>query len=479
MHDPVARRREKSRLFFDVSGLLQWFAYQAKPTGIQRVTTQILHAATTHLEREVELIARCPGSRAFFPVSRQLATNLVGPARDEALRSVRRVFVNGMRSVHPLLFLRQARMGHVPYALWGISRLTEVARNRSPLRSMDLQSQHVVIPAADDVIVGLGDFWCHREHANALVDIKRRTGATLIHMIHDLYALSHPEWTHPYYGPQFAKQFAWLAPHVDHWLTNSRFVKSQVNSYVEEHRIAGRRIDVVPMGWDSFPDASTLLDDKRVMEKLGLDTGKYILHVGTVEPRKNLLSLIDVMCKLRRELGDETPTCILVGREGWRSDEVKKHLRRTAFAGGTIRWIHEVDDADLPLIYRGARFTVMPSLAEGWGLTVQESLAHGVPCIASDAGGVPEAGLDLARYVNPRSSGELFAAIRHWATDDEAVSSARTRIRVRLERQSSRPTWKNAAQTVFGVCEKATLIPAQTQSGWPPPARSFERTRTW
>ena len=445
----IANGPGAARYFFDVSGLIQWFAYESTPSGIQRVSVQILQAAIARSPENVHLIARCPGSARFFPVSRQFVSELAGTFRQEAIEGLRRLFVEGMRPVHPILFLRQARTGHIPYAFLGMARFLKTAMAKgSPTGRCTAGAP---VPSAGDVIVGLGDFWCHREHAKALVDLKKKSGATLFHMIHDLFALARPEWTHPYYGPEFAEQFAVLARHVDHWLTNSNFVKSQVHSYLETHGIAKRVIDVVPMGWDSFRRGPTSSDIQHVLGKHGLAAGKYILHVGTVEPRKNLVPLIDAIFRLRRELGDNAPTCVLVGREGWRSSEVQRHLGRTSFADGAIRWIRNADDADLPSIYRGARFTVMPSLAEGWGLPVQESLAFGVPCIASNAGGLPEAGLDLARYVSPLNGIELFAAIKHWSTDDQALDSAREMIRHRLRLQPSYPTWDDAAGTVLAA----------------------------
>ena len=444
-------RHEKPRLFFDVSGLLQWFAYKSEPSGIQRVSTQIIREAMWS-DKDVELIARCPGSNDFFSLSSRLVSDLVGETRQQAIRDLRLLFSAQMRSVHPLLFLKQARIGHVPYVLHGLT-LAQFAAGVSKAR---LEPQGRPVPTEKDVIVGLGDFWCHPGHANSLVNLKMKTGATLVHMIHDLYALNHPEWTHPYYGPQFTRQFAFLAPHVDRWLANSNFVESQINSCIDGYGIEKRHVEVVPMGWDSFPDKPNEGHDRSVLDKFGLSPSNYILHVGTIEPRKNLLSLIDAMCRLQKELGDKTPTCILVGRAGWRSSDVQRHLDRTFFAGGKIRWLAEVGDSDLPSIYRGARFTVMPSLAEGWGLPVQESLAHGVPCIASNVGGLPEAGLDLARYIDPVAGDELFSAIKHWVVDDHVVGQMRTKIRARLFSRSFSPTWREAAQTVLRASEAAT-----------------------
>ena len=109
-----------------------------------------------------------------------------------------------------------------------------------------------------------------------------------------------------------------------------------------------------------------------------------------------------------------------------------------------MHWFRAASDADLAILYRHARFTVAPSFSEGWGLPVQESLALGVPCIASSGGAMPEAGHGLAELFDPDDRAALRAAIERWAADDGALAAARARILGEFP-QLSRPTWDDAA----------------------------------
>ncbi|HYD06888.1 MAG TPA: glycosyltransferase, partial [Reyranella sp.] len=104
--------------------------------------------------------------------------------------------------------------------------------------------------------------------------------------------------------------------------------------------------------------------------------------------------------------------------------------------------------ADLPAFYRGARFTVAPSYTEGWGLPVQESIAHGVPCIASSAGGLREAGRGLAWNFDPSDGAGLQAAMATWITDDGALAESRARIAAALK-AGNLPTWNDAGRLLL------------------------------
>lgn len=442
------------RLLFDVSGLMQWYAYLANPSGVQRVMERILRSNPIASDPRVEMIARVLGSDRFFHVDTEIIVDLGDRERRPlAIARLRGLFAQSMRFAMSRRLLSDLRAYHLPYIAMGLTRLDFVwqawCAGRAPRRMPPLR--YVVPLTGSDVIIGLGDFWCHRGHVDALIGLKARSGARLMHMVHDLFPIERPEWADPLSASIFVCQFERLVPHVDQWLTNSRFVASSLVSYLAAHCEKVSPVDVVPMGWDSFDSErlSVRPEDREILAGHGLADKSYILHVGTIEPRKNLLALIDAMARLRRQLGDSAPPCVLVGRDGWKSDALRNRLRATGNEGGTVRWIKKVSDKDLPAFYRGARFTVVPSLGEGWGLPVQESLVHGVPCIASGVGGLTEAGQDLARYVDPGNPDELFAAMVHWVTDDGALAEARARIRRRFQAATPFASWDTAGKEVL------------------------------
>ena len=443
------------QIFFDVSGLVQWYAYADHATGIQRVMQGVLGSRALAYQANIQFIARAIGSDTFYNVEPHIICGLDDAVkRPGSIASLRRVFAASKRLASPMRLLREMVPGHIPYIAAGWSRMDMLwSATNQDHRSSSLELQIATTPRAGDIIICLGDFWCHRGHADALLRLKNGRDVALIMMIHDLAAIFHPEWTHPYYGREFTNQLDKVAPQVDHWLTNSRYVKSHLGRFLSSRSLPSRPIDVLPMGWPRTTPRWSFVprNDAPVLQKYGLKTDNYFLHVGTIQPRKNIDSLVDSVVQLRRDVGEQIPACVLVGSDGWRSEAIRRRIKRLEWKD-SVRWLTKVDDRELSVLYRHAKFTVIPSHEEGWGLTAQESLAHGTPCIASFGGGLPEAGLDLVRYVDIEKAQALTHAIRSYATNEQIIIAARKYIQSRMQNIQLLPTWEDAAHCIMAIC---------------------------
>lgn len=432
------------RVLFDVSGLVQWYAYLSNPSGIQRVMESILSQPALLRNPSVTLVSRAIGSDTFYIVEPDIIAGLTTrETRRASIARLRGLFAESMRLANPARLLREMHSIHVPYIALGFSFTERFWESRCAGRWVSRPSRLQTIAPSDafDAVVGLGDFWCHGGHVPALIALKRRSGAKLIHLVHDLIAAVNPQWTHPHYGKQFLEQFDRLAPAVDHWLVTSSYVGGQLAGYLDRQKLPHPRIDTIAMGW---PIPLPAQDDDGVLAQYGLERQRFLLHVGTVEPRKNLDGLFDALTRLRSEPAVDALPCVLVGRDGWRSETIRQRLKDDPWLAGRVKWIKDATDSDLAALYRRAKFTVVPSFDEGWGLAVQESLAHRTPCIASRAGGIPEAGLDLVEYVESGNTDALAAAIRTLASDGDALEQARARLTNGLASRPL-PTWSDTA----------------------------------
>jgi glycosyltransferase involved in cell wall biosynthesis len=159
----------------------------------------------------------------------------------------------------------------------------------------------------------------------------------------------------------------------------------------------------------------------------------FLLFVGTLEPRKNLVRLLEALHRL-----PDAPPLVLAGRRGWLYDDAFAAVERLDLQE-RVHWLDFVADADLPALYNLAEAFVYPSLYEGFGLPVAEALACGTPVVTSRLASLPEVASDAAVLVDPLESTSIAAGIR------QALEASR-RLREAGPAQVSRFRWEAAAQ---------------------------------
>jgi glycosyltransferase involved in cell wall biosynthesis len=171
---------------------------------------------------------------------------------------------------------------------------------------------------------------------------------------------------------------------------------------------------------------------------------RYVLHVGTIEPRKNLERLLEAVHQLRKS--GEDIRLVVVGGKGWLYEGFFQRLEELAL-GDAVQLPGYVSDADLPAIYGGATLVAVPFLYEGFGLPVLEAMACGVPVVCSDTSSLPEVGGDAARYFTPTDVAEIADAIfTVWR--DQAL---REGMRQRGLARAAEFSWERAAEETLAI----------------------------
>ncbi len=192
-----------------------------------------------------------------------------------------------------------------------------------------------------------------------------------------------------------------------------------LDEFVRHYRVDRARARVVPNGIDTAVfrrrDASAL------RERLGLTGRKVLLHVGFSTPRKGLEFLADALSILDRD----DLRLLLVGR--WEKGYRDKVFRRLGPRSPAVVEAGYVPDGEMPLYYSAADLLVLPSLLEGFGFPIAESLACGTPVVATRVGSIPEVAGPLARLVPPADGVALAAAIA------AALADGRERERIGVE----------------------------------------------
>jgi glycosyltransferase involved in cell wall biosynthesis len=169
------------------------------------------------------------------------------------------------------------------------------------------------------------------------------------------------------------------------------------------------RVDVVYLGvdLDRFSPARDVSADQDVLARLGVRP-PYVFWVGTIEPRKDLPTLIEAFAAVAR--GGSDHRLVLAGQPGWGSDALEIALARCGIANRVDRLGYVTEDQKLAL-YRGADAFVYPSIAEGFGLQVAEAMAAGCPVITTTGSAPEEVGGEAVELVAPRDPRAVQAAI--------------------------------------------------------------------
>lgn len=240
-----------------------------------------------------------------------------------------------------------------------------------------------------------------------------RFSGKCVSTVHDMSAFRVPQY-HPASRVKYQRD---IFPHLINkgnlFITDSEFSRTELLDFfpVPEERVVS-----VPLGADLVFQPRSILAVSAVLSDYGLTAGCYTLSVGTIEPRKNIERLIDAYACLSAELRYEFPL-VLAGGRGWNSEHIHQKIARYTSEGWLI-YLSFVRDADLPLIYSGARLFAFLSHYEGFGLPVLEAMSSGIPVISSNAASLPEVGGDAVIYVDPNDEEAIISALETVLTDD-------------------------------------------------------------
>ena len=191
-------------------------------------------------------------------------------------------------------------------------------------------------------------------------------------------------------------------------------------------------------------------------KKQGLMDG-FLLYLGTLEPRKNITTLIEAYAQSRKTYAIREKL-VLAGGKGWLYDEIFERVQQLDLETEVI-FPGFVSDAEQRFWYAAASAFVYPSLYEGFGIPVAEALASGIPVVTSNVSSLPEAGADIALCIDPHNVEAMAAAIYTALTEQALRQKCRTMAPLIAQRFS---TQKMAEQTIR-VYEQAATLHSATQ----------------
>jgi len=401
----ASRIHQDMTIMIDVSDLIYYIGHHPNLTGIQRVQANFIVAARSIAGESVNFICWNAKRGGFDLVDAKLLISVVHDLNH----------AEDNRSVNFNQFA--AREGIFP----GSKPIGEVAG--------EFQNM---------VIVLLGAAWVIPDYFAKIAALKRKYSASFMMTVHDLI---------PIYAAHTCDQGTALA--FRSFLLASSYV---VDEYVCVSENTHRDLRRIFKHWNLAEPLSTVITSgfepvdaeqaARIVKEPSLRSEEpFVLFVSTIEGRKNHILAYKTWERLLQHY-ETPPRLVCVGRYGWRADEFLQLNIVTDGLGGKIEILSDISDGELEWLYRNCLFTIYPSLYEGWGLPISESLARGKLCITSNTSSMPEAGGDMAIYIDPDSPDDLYDAICKLLDDPASVASREAEIRARFQPRS----WVDVAQ---------------------------------
>ncbi len=202
---------------------------------------------------------------------------------------------------------------------------------------------------------------------------------------HDLSPFTWPQCNTPQRIRFTQKELQKTISSADALITDSAYTRQEVADYFNWPI---ERIYSVPLACSADFHQRTPEMCHEVLSQYGLKHQEYSLYVGTIEPRKNLIALLDAYSRIPIDCRRRIPL-ILTGYQGWQNESIM-HRIDSAQREGWVRYLGYLPARELPVLFSGARVFCFPSLYEGFGLPVLEAMASGVPVVCSDSSSLPE-----------------------------------------------------------------------------------------
>ena len=267
--------------------------------------------------------------------------------------------------------------------------------------------------------------------------------------IHDLAFLRFPEFNFDWFIKKYTGEVKKNAQISKKIIADSKNTK---NDIVRFFKIDPAKIEVVYLAADNlFKKLLEKEKDISVLKKYKIDK-KYILSVGTIEPRKNFITLIEAFNLIKHNINNFDYKLVIAGQTGWKSEATYEKREKSPYKED-ILFIGRVPDQDLVQIYNQAELFVYPSLFEGFGLPPLEAMSCGLPVIASRTSSLKEVVGDAGILISPGDNIELQKQILYVLKNEEIKEELKGKSLV----QSKKFSWVDTAGRTLDIYNR--IIP--------------------
>ena len=271
----------------------------------------------------------------------------------------------------------------------------------------------------DDIILMLDSSW--HLHVWSSVDYARQRGAEIIGVTYDLIPITHPQFCDNVMEYYFTEWYRQSLRYFDGYIAISQTVKQSLIDYFERQNVAMHRytFDSFTLGADFDTDHTDTEAIRESLMALYQSRPSIYLTVSTIEPRKNHRFVYETFKKLWKNNVDTS--WVIVGRSGWKTEALQQEMREDKAYRDKLWIFNDLSDAELRYCYRHSKALLFPSVIEGFGLPIIESLKNGLPVLASDIPIHREVGSEKIGYFDLSQPNSLLSLISNIETGSTAL----------------------------------------------------------
>jgi glycosyltransferase involved in cell wall biosynthesis len=429
-------------IWLDVTSILRW---TGRPVGIIRVESELARSLLRKSRKRYLFCRYDFGNKTFHFVPDVMV--------HAALKRLSCLSIENSRPSMPQQELAERLPGRLIrgsilkcYSKFA-SLSSRIKKLYNHLDFVNMGAEKPITWSKDDTYISVGLDWVDKDQ-RVLMDLKHEMELRLVLCCYDIIPILHPELCFAVTRERFPNYIRDLARCADTIICISKSTRDDLSAYLRHKNIVIPPLRIIQLGTDIpslKPDIASCSSD--VLDVIM--NGPFILMVSTIEPRKGHEVLYKAYQHLHSLNRKDIPLLVFAGRKGWGVDSLITEIGKNPDIGDRIKILETLSDYDLSILYQHCLFTVFPSIYEGWGLPVSESLSRGKFCIASNTSSIPEAGGTFCHYIDIDDDSKWAQSFIHYLDNPNEILACENYIKHHYIPHS----WQETSNQVLSIAE--------------------------